>query len=334
MRIRNLIVLAGLIGGVHIARADDAADAFTRGRSALEANHIHAACDAFAESEQLRAALDTELALAQCLEKDGQLVASAKIYRAAADKDADERRKAHSTEKAAKLEKRAPKLRFAIAPIPDGLIIKVDGKEVPTTGDVMVDLGPHEVIATAPGYQGHANAPVDREGQILDVILRMEATESAAAPEPMRAPEPLKPAPVAKPTPAPMQESAPAMASQPPMVDAQPSHRRRNAVIVGGVGIAALASAAVVFTLGTNKFDDEHALCPGHLCASADDTAKANSLRSDGRTYRQVGIGIGIGGAALVAAGAVLFATAHHHESPVALQIDRQGGSATYTVRF
>src|SRR5205814_4102618 len=116
--------------------------------------------------------------------------------------------------------------------------------------------------------------------------------------------------------PTPMHESVPATEheseSASPMVDARPSHRRRNAVIVGGVGIAALVGAAVVYNLGTNKFDDEHALCPGHLCGTAADTATANSLRDDGRTYRQAAIGAGIRSLVLVRAREVLFAPGHY----------------------
>jgi len=334
-KIQQLIILAGVVGGFGIAQADDAANAFARGKAALKANKVHAACDAFAESEQLQAALETEVALANCLEQDGKLVAAAKLYRTAADKDTDAARKKKSTDKATKLEAKAPKLRFAFSQKPDGLVIKVNGEEVATTGDVMVDIGPHEVIATAPGFEGHANAPVDREGQILDVILRMEATEPVA--EPMRKPEAKPEATMDAPAPAskPARTMAPMAEPASPMTEAQPSHRRRNGVIVGGVGVAALVGAAVFFQVGTSKFDDEHALCPGHLCASDADTAKGNSLRDEARTYRGVGIGVGIGGAVLVAAGVYMFATGHAHESsPVALKLDRQGGSVTYSVSF
>jgi hypothetical protein len=330
-KFHQLILLVGVVGSSSIARADtDAAAAFARGKAALKANKVHAACDAFAESEKLEAALDTEIALASCLEQDGQLVAAAKLYRTASDKDTDGKRKKISSDKATKLEAKAPKLRFAINPKPEGIVIKVDGVEVAGTNDVMVDLGPHEVTATAPGYEGHASAPVDREGQILDVILRMEATTSTAAPEPAPMSD-AKPAPAAVSQPA---EAEPASEPAMPAADAQPSHRRRNAMIVGGAGVAALIGAAVFYQLGSSKFDDEHALCPGHLCASDADRAMGDSLGQDGRTDRKIAVGLGIGGAVLVGAGAFLFATAHHESSPVALRLDRNGAGVTYTVGF
>jgi hypothetical protein len=329
--IQHLIMAVGVVGGIGIARADeDAAAAFARGQAALKANKVHEACEAFAASEKAKPAVDTELALGSCYEQDGKLVAASKTLRAAADKDVNASRKKASLDKAGKLEARAPKLRFAINPKPDGIAIKVDGMEVPSTGDVMVDVGPHEVTATAPGYEGHANAPVDREGQTLDVILRMEAK----APEPAPAPAP---APAPSPTAAPAPAPAPAVAPMPeqPMPAAEgSSSRRRTGMIVGGAGVAALIGAVVFYELGTSKFDDEHSLCPGHLCASDADTAKANSLRDDGRTLRGVSIGVGIGGLALVAAGSVLFATSHHESSPVAFHVDHHGAVVTYTFGF
>ena len=315
-----------IIGAAGIAHADDdATAAYTRGQSLLKANKVHEACEAFAASEKARASVDAELALGNCYEQDGRLVASAKMYRASADKDVNASRKKASLEKAMQLDKRAPKLRFAISPKPDGIVIKVDGMEVPSTGDVMVDVGPHEVTASAPGYEGHANAPIDREGQTLDVILRMEAKEVKAPEAPPPAPK-LQPHETAAPEPTPMPavEPAPAPAS---------GHRTAG-IVIGGAGVAAVIGAVVLAELGTGKLDDEHALCPGHLCATDADTARANSLRDDGRTLRGAAIGVGIGGAVLVAAGTYLFMTSHHESSPVALRVDPHGAAVTYTLGF
>jgi hypothetical protein len=325
-RFHQLVITLAITASAGVASADDdAAAAYARGQAALKANRVHEACDAFAASEQARANVDTELALGSCYEQDGKLVAAAKALRAAADKDVNASRKGASLDKAAKLEARAPKLRFAISPRTDGIVIKVDGMEVPTQGDVRVDVGPHEVLATAPGYEGHARAAIDREGQTLDVILRMEE----------KAPEPA-PAPSAKgaPAPAPVASEparAPAMAIEPAPA---PAPHRTTGLVIGGAGIAALVGAVVLFEIGTGKLDDEHALCPGHLCASDADTARANSLRDDGRTWRGIGVGVGIGGAVMVAAGTYLWMSSHRETSPVALRVDRQGAQVTYTLGF
>jgi hypothetical protein len=326
-----LFIALGLAGSYAVARADeDATAAYARGQAALKAHKIHEACEAFAVAEDKQPSVDTELAVGGCYEQDGKLVAAAKMYRASAEKDVNASRKQSSLDKATKLEARAPKLKFAINPKPDGILIKVDGMEVPTTGAVMVDVGPHQVVAMAPGYEGHASAAVDREGQTLDVILRMEAT-APAAPMAHETP-PAAPAPA---TPAPAPTTAAEAAPPPEPIAPQPhASHRTTGLVVGGVGVAALIGAGVFYSLGAGKYDDEHALCPGHLCSSDANTAKANSLRDDGRTLRGVSIASGITGVVLVAAGAYLFATSKTESAPVALHVDHHGGSLSYTLAF
>ena len=310
---------------------ETAASAAKRGHTALAAGRVHEACEAFQASEQLEAKTETELSLADCLEQDGKHMAAARVYRQLAERDPSSERRKTSAAKAAKLEAKAPKLRFAINPNPPGLVIKVDGVEVPIAGDVQVDVGPHEVTATAPGFAGHASAPVDRDKQIVDVIVRMQPVE-----EPAPAP---KPAPAA--TAAPAAEPSPAVAPAPPAMpistsEAEPNrdHRRRNGVIVGAVGLGALVGAVITYSLSAGKFDDEHALCPNSKCANTADLDRAHALVDSGRAYRGTSIGMGLGGVILVAAGAYLFLTPHRDEPRVSLQLDRSTAGAAYTVRF
>lgn len=317
----TFLIATTLLASAGLASADEsAADALKRGHAAYKAGRIHEACDAYATSEKLAASADTETSLAACYEQDGKPVAAAKLYR-----------KAGVAAKATKLEARAPKLRFAVKQVP-GLKIMVDGVEVSATEDVMVDTGPHEVIATAPGYTGHASAPVDREKAIVDVIIRLEPVAEAApapAPAPMAEPAPMAAAPAAAPMAAPAQPMAD-MRDEPASAD----HRKRNGIIVGAVGVAALATAGVMFAVSSSKFDDEHSLCPGSQCANTDDLAKAHSLLDDGHTYRGLSIGIGIGGVVLAAAGVYLLVTPHHEESHMTVLLDHTGGSIGYTARF
>jgi hypothetical protein len=296
-----------------VAFADDADSAFQRGQSAMKAGRVHEACDAYAKSEQLAARAETEVALASCYEQDGKPASAARMYRAAGQ-----------AAKAAKLEARAPKLRFAISPTVPGVIVKVDGVVVSATEDALVDTGPHEVIATAPGFAGHASAPVDREKAILDVIVRMEPVAepapAPAAPAPAKTePAPAAPAPEAAPTAMPTAEHA--------------DHRKRNGIIVGAVGLGALVGAAVMFAESSSKFDDAQKLCPAQTCANNADLAKGHSLLSDGHTLRGAAIGTSIAGALLVAAGTYLWMTPHR-ETGVAVQLDRSGGGVSYTARF
>ncbi|HET9988741.1 MAG TPA: hypothetical protein VFQ65_09475 [Kofleriaceae bacterium] len=321
----TFLIATTLLATAGIASADEsAADALKRGHAAYKAGRIHEACDAYAASDKLAPSADTEMSLAGCYEQDGKPVAAAKLYRGVAAKDAG---KTSAAAKAAKLEARAPKLRFAVNQVP-GLKIMVDGVEVSPTEDVMVDTGPHEVIATAPGFTGHTSAPVDREKAIVDVIIRLEPTREPA-PAAAPAPAPMAAAPAAAPMVAPAQP-LPDMRDEP----GSPDHRKRNGIIVGAVGVAALATAGVMFAVSSSKFDDEHALCPSSQCANTDDLAKAHSLLDDGHTYRGLSIGMGIGGVVLAAAGVYLLVTPHHEESHMTVQLDHAGGSIGYTARF
>ena len=319
------------------ASAEETADeAFARGQSALKSGRVHQACDAFEASEKLKATVDTELALADCFEKDGKPIAAARYYRMSSEKDVNASRKKKSLTKVAKLEAKAPKLHFKIDPKPAGLVLVVDGMTVANGDDLMVDVGPHEVIASAPGYQdARASVAIDRDGVTEDVAIKLGAKAG-----PMPAPEPppaAKPAPAPAPAPAALQPE-PASAAMPaepaPMTEHAGGRGKTPGLVAGGVGVAALIGAAVFYELGSSHFDDEAKLCPGHLCASDADTAKANSLRDDARTDRGVAIGMGIGGAVLVAAGAYLLVTAHPEDSPVALHVDHHGGAVSYTLHF
>jgi len=329
----TLFITAIVVAHGGLASADETADsALKHAQAALKAGRIHEACDAFATSEKLAANVDTEIALAACYEQDGKPMSAARLFRSTADKDTNLERRKTSSAKAAKLEARAPKLRFAINPLPPGLIVKVDGVEVSSTADAPVDTGPHEVVATAPGYEGHASAPVDRERAIVDVIVRMEPhAEPAPTPAPTPAPAPA-PAPVPPPT-----TVTPAVATPSPIVtQTEPSvdHRKRNAYIIGGAGVGMLVVAGILYEASSSKFDDEHALCPRSQCKNSVDLAKAQSLISDSRTLGGVSIGMGIGGAVVIGAGVYLLLTPHKQETHVAVQLDHGGGSLGYVGRF
>ena len=312
-----------------VASADDASTAAARGRADLKAGHIHEACDELAQSEQLAPSVDTELSLAACYDQDGKPASAAHMYRIAADKDAKASRRKTSLAKAEKLEARAPRLHFTVRPAPAGLVVKVDGAEVSATEDAIVDTGPHQVEATAPGYEGHTSAPVDREGATVQVVVQLVAT---AAPAPKAEPMKTEPAPAppkAEPAPAPM----PPMAMTTNETEAHGDHRKRNGILLGATGLAVIAGSVIAYETGSSKFDDADKLCPNQTCASDADLAKGHSLYSDGRTWRQVSIGMGIGGVALLGAGAYLWAT-HHEESHVGVAAGPTGGGVTYSAHF
>jgi len=321
------ILFVALVARVAAAEPGETADAAAaRGRTALKAGRIHEACDAFAASDALAPRAETELSLADCYAQDGKPASAARAYHAAADKDTNAARRKTALAKAERLEARAPKLHFSVQPAQPGAVIRVDGVEVAAGEDAMVDTGPHEVTASAPGFEGHASAPVDREGTTIDVVVRLVPTvEAPAAPAAPAAPPA---AVVREPTPA-------ALAAAPvPARDAAPSHRKRNGIIVGAAGLGFIAGAVIAYEAGSSKLDDAARLCPGDTCANNADLARGHSLISDGRTLRGVSIGVGITGAVLIAAGGYLMMTDHAEQSHVAVDVRPNGGGVTYTARW
>jgi hypothetical protein len=231
--------------------------------------------------------------------------------------------------KAAKLEANAPRLRFAINPRPDGLVVKVDGVAVASNQDVRVDLGPHEVIATAPGFEGHASAPVDHERVVVDVILRMEAHAEPPAPEPAKTPEPA-PAPMPAAT---QMTPAPAAATVSAELPRR-GNRRRNGLISAATGAGLLAGAVVLLELSSSKYDDEHALCPRSMCKDLADLDQARSDQHQAQAFRGVSLGMGIGGTLLVATGAYLYFTSHDETPRVSVQAGRGSAGLSLNGRF
>ncbi len=328
------LLAAAVLATASVAAADDAGDALKRGKAALKAGDVHQACVELQAAVDLDPKVESKALLADCLSKDGKPVAAAKLYRELAEADA----KKHKTyaAKADKLEANAPRLRFAINPKPDGLVLKVDGNEVPADKDLPVDAGPHDVVASAPGFEGRTSAAVDKDRGVIDVIVRLEATAPPKPPEPVA--KPIEdPAPMPKPAeteealPAAAQDTQPVPAPMEPPAPRTESHRGRNGVIVGVAGVAALAGAGILFASSASKFEDEHALCPGNTCRDQADADRANALSDDARTLRGTSYIVGGVGAVLVGVGAYMLLT-RPSESATQMTLQVGDGGATFAL--
>ena len=328
-QIVKAVVTSALLGHAAIAWADTAEAAYRRGKAALKAGHVHEACGELDASDKLEAKVETELNLAACYAEDGKPVSAARLYRAVAAKDDIGDRKKTAIDKATKLEAKAPKLRLTLSQRPAGLAIMVDGAPAPLSGDIPVDAGPHEVVATAPGFEGHASAAVDKDRAVVDVIVRMEPKAEPIAPTPTLTPVGPTPAvtvmPDATPAPMPMQT-----------LEMQPSHdhRKRNGAVLGAVGIGALVTSVIFFEAGQAKFDQEHALCPNATCRTTPEVNFYNQLRGDARDDRAWTIGMGIGGVALVGVGVYLLVSPHTEEPRMSVTVGHGNAELTYTSHF
>jgi hypothetical protein len=332
MKIFIGVSIAALLAHSAIARADDetAARAFQRGQAALKAKQIREACEAFTTSERLEPKLETELAVADCYGQEGKVATAAKMYRSAAENDRNAARAKKSNEKAARLEAKAPKLHFTLGNRPKGMVIKVDGVEVDATADVPVDFGPHEIVASAPTFEDATSSAIaDGSEPVVEVrllLLKIQSKPAEVKPEP--APEPK---PEAKPEPKRESEPQPLTTVT---TTAQPSHRRRNGIIIGSAGLGLVATAGVLFGVAASKFSTERDLCPNRMCANPTDLARANALLDNGTTMRNIGIGVGIGGVALMAVGGYLMFTSPKEAPRLSAQVTNDSTTLTFSSSF
>jgi PEGA domain-containing protein len=159
---------------------------------------------------------------------------------------------------------------------PAGATLLLDDKPIAIEeGSLAVPPGAHRLVARAPGFHDQRiEIPADRSG---DYMLSLELTRLEV------------------------------VATRPPS-DSIFTGRRKVALAVGGAGVVALASGAVLGVQSKNFENDAFALCPSRTspCAGA---RKADGLIVSGQSRAlQANVAFGVAGGAAVAA-AVLWLT-------------------------
>jgi hypothetical protein len=219
--------------------------------------------------------------MALCEEKLGKLVAALGDYELAAADARAEKADQVAEEVEGRLEslrQRIPKLTVKRGAGAEAASISVDGVSV---GDQVVgtpmptDPGPHTVEATAPGFKLFRQSVrlAEQQSETMEVVLEAE--------------------------PVPPPGSVPGGAA--------PAARRSplSGYIIGGVGIASLATSGVFFYLRGKKIDRLNEVCPNYTCPSH----AYDSDRDAGKLYTVIAdVTLAVGVAAL-ASGAVLVLT-------------------------
>ena len=164
---RALLILVLTAAAVAVVRPPDAAAQsveaealFQQGKKLMAAGNVAEACDKFEASDRLEASVGTELNLADCREKNGQLASAWAAFLKAAGtaKRAgnDGAREAEAKRRATALTSRLSYLTISVADSSkvDGLVIQRNGEPVDpalwNTG-VPVDPGVYEISGQAPG---------------------------------------------------------------------------------------------------------------------------------------------------------------------------------------
>ncbi len=292
-----LLAALSFTGNVAAQAATSSAEAealFDAGRAALDRKDYATACERFAGSNKLEPAVGTVLNLAYCNEMQGKLATAWANYREALYKlppgdsraataqtrlDALQPRLAYLTLRAVGLTKESTVLL-------DGVTIPVEALGVP----VPIDPGPHEVIVRSPGRQTETFDTTVKDAEKAELAVSPGDSNQAASSAPIpQAPAATLPKPLEQPT--------------PPPVEHDQGSSSTLGYVLGGVGLASLATSLVtgLMALGKNSSVNDHCQAapsgPARLCDSEGFSAAAS-----GKTLALVSdvtLGVGVVGLGL-----------------------------------
>jgi tetratricopeptide (TPR) repeat protein len=282
---------------------------FDQGRSLMKQSKFKEACAAFAKSQELDPQFGTQFNLAECQTHIGKLATAWLAYRDLGQRDTNAGRKQEANRRAKDLDKRLPKLLVKVAAPPQGLAVTIDEKDATALVGVEspVDLGDYEIRATAPGYAAfEETASVTAEGKTVTVTIELE---EATAPK--------KPKKVKKPVEETRDE---------PRIE--PSHRRRNGIVVGIAGGGLIVTGGVFGLRAQSSWDKAQQICPDRDCANAMDKARGDSLVDRARLSATFATAFVLGGAALTAGGIYLVLTAKSADTTTARIVPTANGAA------
>jgi hypothetical protein len=257
---------------------------FDQGRKLIAAGKYAEACPKLEESQKLDPAQGTLFHLADCWEHVGRTASAwATFLDVASSAKATGRsdREQISRSRAAALEKRLSRLTI-VAPneAASGLEIKRDGAVVRPglwSTPIPVDLGTHTVSASAPGKQTwEGKVEVSAEGANLSITIPT-----------------LRDAPVAS------------NGTTTPTAPATFLSQKNVGLMVGGVGVVALAVSIPLGLAAKSKYDDAKRHCDASGC---DDIGV--SLDAEARRQGNTATVVSLVGVAAAATGAVLWLTA------------------------
>ena len=300
MRVRGLASLAVVLNltQANLVFADDANQAqalFDQGVAAMTAGRFDEACPSLAQSDKLDPKAGTLFTLAECEAKRGRIASAVDDYDAylkrVGDMNAKQRlnhrdREQKAQAELATLRPQVPELTLALPPkTPEGVRVTRDGQLLAVTAlnvATRLDPGAHRITVEAPAAPAVDYNVTLKLGEKRVLLLDGRPEQVAAT-----SAEPATLGPVT-PSLVPNPNSDPAVASS--------SHTL--AFVVGGVGIAGLATGAVLggIALGKKGTIDDHCHDDGAGHSLCDATGK--SAADAGRSYAfgsTVAFGVGVG---------------------------------------
>jgi hypothetical protein len=288
---RLAFVLCLVLFYTNAAKADkrtDAEELFRRAKALMNENKHREACPLFEESERLDPQMGTLLNLAICHETVGKIASAWGEFRAveqmAKQANREDRMKlAH--ERAEKLEPRLARIKVLVPADAKvhGLTIKVDGevKGEPLWSGVAVDPGTRTVEVSAPGKKtATLKVKVDDEGMSVPITI----------PKLDDAPK------VANPTTNPTGPSDEELSSN--------RSKKTMGFVVGGLGLAAMATGGVFGVLAIMRDGEAHDQCPKPCFAGSKEAQAADTTTDRALLFANVSnVVIPIGAIALIIGG-------------------------------
>jgi hypothetical protein len=328
-----LLILSMGLAGVDVAHAQPsqasaaATAQFERGRQLVKDGKHKEACEAFEASQRLEAAPGTLYNLAGCYVQIGRLASAHEAYYRLSHSDPNQRRREDSATQAAALAPRVPKLVINVTSPPSDLRVLLDGVDVTVAinTELPIDLGPHEIVASAPGFiERKVATSVAEEGKTtkLDVALEpVPVTETVPPEKPPVEKPPVETPPETKPTPTP---AAPQVVVIREDAGSSPGRTRKI------VGVATMLVGGAAVGLGIKfgydaqrKWDYAQIACGDDLvCDSNPQYVDAADYVDEARTNAGLSTGFVIGGAAAIAGGLILVLTAPSGTSASGLRVE------------
>lgn len=261
---------------------------FDRALELEKAGDFKAALALLRDVAAVKATSQVRFHVALCLERLGRLVDAREEYLRAKE-DAETKEGPEGTalaqkagDRVADLDARIPKVTFKLPEDVIGAKVSVDGGaavSVLVSPTIRLDPGEHKLLVTSPGRRSFARTVIVKERDAtftLDVTLPPAEDEAAAEPVAADAPE-------AAPAPKRLADEAPKPSALP--------------WIIGGVGVASLATAGVFYALRESTIHDLDAACG----AGRESCPRSmQSTEDQGRLYTTTAnVFVGVGAAAI-----------------------------------
>ncbi len=262
---------------------------FEEGRALAGAGKIKEACDKFDESFKLDRAPGTALNYGDCLEKLGQLRRAWQMFDSAAKDFArdNDGRASYAKQRADAVSPKLAAITVKVAnPQLAGLVIEIGDQTVTAAAQIEDRFEPGEIVvrATAPGKQEFSTRANGLAGSSVIVDIPAELGSGGGAVGPFIADK--------------------------PEGGRRDKQRVRIALVMGGVGVASLATSLVLGMSAKAKYDDGLDDCPVTDGTPRCSTDAQLQVLDDAGARANIATGFAVAGGALLVAGVVIYFTA------------------------